>query len=360
MEYYIFVSNDCNLNCRYCSVMLKLDEFHIPSTPQYSIEELNSFICKMQKKCLDQIADIVFFGGEPTLNYPFIEKLIASQRSLRNCGFTFHYMLHTNGLLLHTIPDTILEVLDSIMLSINYDKVPHSELRSSYFQKIVDSVHYVKQRKTIPIVARLTITEETSLYSEIALFNPFFDALYWQIENKYTFLNFDSFYLTYKYELELVFYMWLSYLKQGAFIKLIPFIAATTFLLDKQVPTGFCCGYNKSMVYVQTDGRCYTCAEDMTTSKNLIGQISDEICFEHYGLENTICNSCSYVSICMGRCGRMHREFSLSHIQEYCKLNQILFDLIESHINEISKYCKERNIQFALVDPIYHYTEYTP
>lgn len=360
MEYYIFASNDCNLNCRYCSVMLKLDEFQIPPTPQYSIEELNSFICKIQEKYLDEIADIVFFGGEPTLNYPFIEKLIASQRSLKNRGFTFHYMLHTNGLLLYTMPDTILEALDSIMLSINYDKVPHSGLSSSYFQAIVDSVHYIRQQKTIPIVARLTITEETSLYSEVALFNPFFDAIYWQIENKYAFLDFNSFYSTYKYEMELVFNMWLNYLKQGVFIKLIPFIAATTFSLHKQMPSGFCCGYNKRMVYVQTDGRCYTCAEDMTTSKNLIGQISNGICFDHYGLENTICYGCSYVSICMGRCGRMHREFSLSHIQEYCKLNQILFDLIGSHSDVISKYCEEQNLQLTLDDPIYHYTEYTP
>lgn len=360
MEYYIFASNKCNLNCRYCSVMLKIEEFGIPAIPQYSFKELNAFICKTQKSLSDRVADIVLFGGEPTLNYSFIEDLIASQSSLGDCGFEFHYMLHTNGLLLQEIPNTILEKLDSIMLSINYEKVPHVNLSSSYFQTIVDSVHAVKQRRNIPIVARLTITEETSLYSEIALFNPFFDAVYWQIENKYAFSNFSKFYSTYKFELKLVFDMWLGYLKQGILIKLIPFVAAANFSIQRQSPTGFCCGYNQSMVYIQTDGRCYTCAEDMTTSRNLIGQIDREIQFEHFGLENTICHDCPYLHICMGRCGRMHREFSASHIQEYCKLNQVLFELIENHCNEISDCCRMYNLQVTLDDPIYHYTEYTP
>lgn len=339
---------------------MKIEDLGIPTRPQYSFEDLNSFICKTQKKLSDRIADIVFFGGEPTLNYTFIENLIASQDLLGDCGFEFHYMLHTNGLLLQEMPDAILKKLDSIMLSINYEKVPHINLGNSYFQTIVDSIHAIKQRRNIPVVARLTITEETSLYAEIALFNPFFDALYWQIENKYEFSDFKKFYLTYQYELKLVFDMWLRYLKQGILIKLIPFIAATDFSIHKQPPSGFCCGYNKSMVYIQTDGRCYTCAEDMTTSKNLIGQIDKEIQFDHFGLENTICYGCPYLYICIGRCGRMHREFSMSHVQEYCRLNQILFELIKSHLGEIYDSCRTHELQIALDNPIYHYTEYTP
>lgn len=340
--------------------MLKIGELGIPTTPRYSFEELNNFICRTQKSLSDKVADIVLFGGEPTLDYSFIEDLIASQSLLGNCGFEFHYMLHTNGLLLQDIPDNILNKLDSIMLSINYEKVPSTHLDNSYFQIIVDSVHSIKQRQNIPIVARLTITEETSLYSEIALFNPFFDAIYWQIENKYAFSDFAKFYSTYKFELTLVFDMWLRYIKQGILIKLIPFIAATNFSIYKQDPTGFCCGYNKSMVYIQTDGHCYTCAEDMTTSKNLIGQLDGEMQFEHFGLENTICHDCLYRQVCKGRCGRMHREFSMSHVQEYCKLNQVMFKLIENHCDEVLNYCRMYNLQFTLDDPIYHYTEYTP
>lgn len=254
MEYYIFISNDCNLNCNYCSILLKKGKCNIPQEPAFSVAELNNFIDKTQRKYNDKSADIVFFGGEPTLNYPFIEKIISSQDSKFEKPYEYHYMLHTNGLLLGEIPDNILKHLDSIMLSINYDKIPRLKLNEGYFKTIINSVRIVKQRKPIPIVARLTITEETSLYSEIALFNPFFDAVYWQIENNYQFKDFKAFRDSYKYELTLCFNIWLNYLKRGIMLRLIPFLAATYFFVNEHNSDVFCCGYNNSMVYVQTNG----------------------------------------------------------------------------------------------------------
>lgn len=360
MEYYIFATNDCNLNCRYCSVLLRMEEAGMPQNPEYSLDNLNKFIDTMQKKYSDKVADIVFFGGEPTLNYSFIERVITSQKNLPERPYEFHYMLHTNGLLLQKIPDNILKSLNSIMLSINYDKVPHNQLNSGYFKTIVDSIHYVRKASNISIVARLTITEDTSLYSEIALLNPFFDAIYWQLENKKAFTNFDTFYSSYRYELELVFSMWLSYLRKGILIRLIPFMASIYFLPHRKLPTSFCCGYNCSMVYIQTDGHCYTCAEDMTSNQNLIGKIDGDVNFSNFGLSDTVCYTCKYVHMCMGRCGRMHKEFSQNHVQEYCKLNRILFDLIIAHYDEIKNYCNQYGIVITLDDPIYHYTEYTP
>lgn len=150
MEYYIFASNDCNLNCSYCSVLLNMETGNMPKEPIYSFEQLNRFIQNTQNKYNDPIADIVFFGGEPTLNYNFIEKLISFQSSIICTSFKYHYMLHTNGLLLDKIPDSILNKLDSIMLSINYEKVPHFNLDNGYFKLIIDSVRIIKQRKPLP------------------------------------------------------------------------------------------------------------------------------------------------------------------------------------------------------------------
>ena len=360
MEYYIFVTNSCNLNCSYCSVMLKMEENNIPLEPIYSLNDLNHFIDITQKKYKDTVADIIFFGGEPTLNYKFIQDIITSHGKLYNLSYKFHYMLHTNGLLLCQIPDDILQVLDSIMVSINYDKIPHKQLNDGYFKVIIDAIHYIRQRKKLSIIARLTITEETSLYSEIALLNSFFDAIYWQIENKYSFKDYSSFYNTYKYELNLTFYMWLNYLKRGILINLIPFISSTYFFTNEHNIDSFCCGYNNSMIYIQTNGQCYTCAEDMLTTKNLIGTIDKEIQFHDFNIKNTICYSCPYLNMCLGRCGRMHKEFTKEHIQEYCNLNKILFDLVKENCQSIQYYCKQYNLSLGLDNPIYHYTEYTP
>lgn len=144
-----FISNDCNLNCSYCSILLKKGKGNIPQEPAFSVAELNNFIDKTQRKYNDKSADIVFFGGEPTLNYPFIEKIISSQDSKFEKPYEYHYMLHTNGLLLGEIPDNILKHLDSIMLSINYDKIPRLKLNEGYFKTIINSVRIVKQRKSI-------------------------------------------------------------------------------------------------------------------------------------------------------------------------------------------------------------------
>lgn len=134
MEYYIFISNNCNLNCSYCSVLLKKETRNIPIEPVFSVEELNNFIDQTQRNNHDKIADIIFFGGEPTLNYPFIEKIIFSHYSTCDKPYEYHYMLHTNGLLLGDIPDSILKHLDSVMLSINYDKIPRLKFKRRIFQ----------------------------------------------------------------------------------------------------------------------------------------------------------------------------------------------------------------------------------
>lgn len=360
MEYYIFATNDCNLNCRYCSVLLRTFENDIPLKPIYSLDALNAFIYNTQMKFHDAHAELVFFGGEPTLNYPFIRDVIYSQRINSQLPYKYTYVLHTNGLELGNVPNDILNSISAIMLSINYDKIPHNRLNEGYFRVVSDAIITIRRRKQIPIIGRLTITEETSLFSEIALLNGFFDAIYWQIENCYQFKNFKQFYESYKYELTLVFNSWLQYLERGFLFNYIPFIASACFANNKENPKDFCCGYNRSMIYVQTNGDCYTCAEDMTTKHNLVGSIESGIQFESFGFNDTKCFNCQYVQICKGRCGRMHREFEPYHTNEYCMLNQIMFDLILENLPKINELVQKWGLSIAMEDPLFHYTEYTP
>lgn len=360
MEYYIFATNDCNLNCQYCSVLLNTIENKIPLEPTYSLSALNEFIHNTQVKLHDSHAELVFFGGEPTLNYSFIHDVICSQSTNSQSPYTYTYVLHTNGLELGNIPKDILNSIDAIMLSINYEKIPPNRLNEGYFRVIADAIMSIRRKRQIPIIGRMTITEQTSIFSELALLNGFFDAIYWQIENCYYFNNFYQFYESYKYELTLVFNSWLKYLESGILLNYIPFIASACFANNKETPHDFCCGYNRSMIYIQTNGDCYTCAEDMTTKHNLVGSIESGFRFNEFGLNDTRCLNCKYVQICKGRCGRMHREFENSHIKEYCMLNQIMFDLILENLPTINQLVQRWNLSIAMDDPLFHFTEYTP
>ena len=359
LEYYIFVSNNCNLNCSYCSILVEAKKRHVPEYPQYSIKELFGFIVEQQKNRCDKTVDILFFGGEPTLNFDFIADVIQYSRTI-NVDYKFNFVLHTNGLLVDKLPNKILYYLSAIILSVNYLEIPKFNLANSYFQKIVDNIKIIKNRKALPIIGRFTITEKSSVYTLVMQLHSFFDYIYWQIENCYSFSDYKNFYQVYSYEISLLLEIWMSYLDRGIKLNLIPFLSCVNFLVNDINQTGFSCGYNESMLYIQTDGLCYSCAEDFLSKKNLIGNLSDGICFDNFSLQNTICNACYYRKICQGRCGRMHREFSSEHINEYCQLNRYHFDFIAEKINEISSLTMRYNYDFDFGKHILTYTEYTP
>ena len=76
MEYFIYMTNDCNLKCEYCSVLLDCEKNNLPIKPTYSNDELIEFIKQTQMLTEDNEISIYFFGGEPSLEYEDIESLI--------------------------------------------------------------------------------------------------------------------------------------------------------------------------------------------------------------------------------------------------------------------------------------------
>lgn len=48
MEYFIYMTNDCNLKCEYCSVLLDCKENNLPIKPTYSNDDLIAFIKQTQ------------------------------------------------------------------------------------------------------------------------------------------------------------------------------------------------------------------------------------------------------------------------------------------------------------------------
>lgn len=248
------------------------------------------------------------------------------------------------------------------MFSINYEKFPKYHLADSYFQSIIDNSIGIKLKRNIPLIARLTVTEKTSVYSEIMQISHFFDLIYWQIENCFNFVNFDKFYKSYTYEVKLLYKIWLDYFERGITLMFVPFLAVVKFLLfHDRSDNEFSCGYRKSMIYIQTDGSCYACSDNIEDGKHHIGTLQNGIQFNPVSLANIKCGKCTYRHLCMGRCGRMHFEFDKNHIDEYCRLNQFMFNLFIADRDRL-QIAVERypSVIKAFSEPMLEYTEFTP
>lgn len=361
MEYFIYMTNECNLHCEYCSVLLDCQKNNLPIKPVYTPESLSEFISTVQEQEKDNEINIYFFGGEPSLEYVDIERLMCYLDS-KFPDAQVNYILHTNGLLLDRIPNSILNRLKLIMFSINYEKIPKHGLKPSYFHTIIQNALITKQKRNLPMIGRLTITEKTSLYADLLLTSNYFDLMYWQIENCSGFDSFNSFYDSYTFEVEETYRYWKEYLKKGILLKYVPFMAVLKFMFyHDRNDNFFSCGYSRGMIYIQTDGCCYACSDSVETKQHHIGNIHSGIKLPKYVLRDFRCNNCDYRRICMGRCGRMHIEFSNHHISEYCQLNQYMFNLFLKDKDELCSILSQYpSIEKELNSELLEYTEFTP
>lgn len=62
MEYFIYMTNDCNLKCEYCSVLLDCKENNLPIKPTYSNDDLIAFIKQTQMLTGDDEISIYFLA----------------------------------------------------------------------------------------------------------------------------------------------------------------------------------------------------------------------------------------------------------------------------------------------------------
>jgi MoaA/NifB/PqqE/SkfB family radical SAM enzyme len=97
MHFYITLTNNCNLKCRYCYGKACEDfgsDFHdlavdysLPSSISYDTDALLTFLEK------DQDPVLVFYGGEPLLRMDKLREIMDRAKNSR-------FMIQTNGLLL--------------------------------------------------------------------------------------------------------------------------------------------------------------------------------------------------------------------------------------------------------------------
>ncbi|MGA2585649.1 MAG: radical SAM protein [Candidatus Aminicenantales bacterium] len=349
MEYYIFLTYNCNMRCTYCLAKEVLSNDQKLNLSRKRIEEIIKYIIKEKDK--NEETRVVFFGGEPLLKPKIMGEFIRRLSPI-NASFA----VYTNGLLLDRVPLSVLNSLDVILVSLDGDQKAHEKYRGKgTYKVIIDNIKKMKPQLYSTVIGRITVEEETDIYSSANNILKEVDAVYWQLVNKPSFENKEKFIVNYKKGVSELFDLWLDHFKKGEILKIIPFQVIVSSLVFDYNNNGksFRCGTTNHYKAIGLDGSIYICDEYIGSEKGILGNINNgtqnmpeethEDIFED-------CRKCEVTNICLGRCRKCLLEYSVDQKRVYCELTKYLITTINQHIDEIKEIAGLRNYS---IDDIY-------
>ncbi|MDD3412358.1 MAG: thioether cross-link-forming SCIFF peptide maturase, partial [Eubacteriales bacterium] len=126
----LHAAHDCNLRCKYC--FADTGEFHMQSRTLLSAET--------GKKALDWLIahsgsrynlEVDFFGGEPLMNFPVVEEVVAYGRAQeKKFNKHFKFTTTTNAVLMSDeVMDFLNREMDNVVISIDGRKEVHDRMR---------------------------------------------------------------------------------------------------------------------------------------------------------------------------------------------------------------------------------------
>ncbi len=169
---YFFITNDCNLACKYCFERQSLPDFFKKETmsKETFIDGLNFFVglAKRDSKKFHEKKTIIFYGGEPFLNKEILFFAIKSIRDYvdkKELPVNTHIIVVTNGVLLSPKIISFLKKND-VTLTISIDGNKEATSNRVYpngkeaFKQIVEK-HKLCKDAELNINIACTLTPET-------------------------------------------------------------------------------------------------------------------------------------------------------------------------------------------------------
>lgn len=170
VELQLYTTLQCNLKCTYCSESVG-EVVNSQGKVSYTPEALDRFI---QTHLANKEVVVTFYGGEPTLNIPFMQDLMARHPQYR-------YQLQTNGTLLNRLPDEILGRLSNILVSIDGGEATTDGYRGhGVFRKVTKNLERIRDKVQGTMTARVTWHDAATTFEEIDGLFESFDYVYFQ------------------------------------------------------------------------------------------------------------------------------------------------------------------------------------
>lgn len=340
MLWHIYLTRFCNLSCTYCGADPLFET--IPHDPQYNVEKLISFL----KQDTEPI--INFYGGEPLLRISQMIEII--NRCLKEIPNT-KFVLQTNGLFLHKIPQEYVPKFHSILVSID----GRPELTNNYrgtgvFEKLKENLDYISNNCNFSgeLIARMTISRNSDIFKEVTFLLDSKNALgfthvHWQLDalwNSESWTDFSTWINNvYNPGIDHLTHWWIDeMIEKGRIHGIIPFLGITTTLLTN-TKTAIRCGAGISSYTISTDGTLVFCPIGPEEPEAIVGSLDSELGSIKKINVGEPCTSCQVLDICGGRClyTNYFKPGSETDYNEVCNSIKLLIQKLEDRLPEIKR-----------------------
>lgn len=349
--YHLVVTGKCNASCEGCINTLIYGERPKVSSlweesPDENLRALKFLINHLGN---GQPIYIAFYGGEPLL-VPERLNFYIKEMSQSFPEKTFYYLLFTNGMLLDRFiedGESFLGSLSLLIVSIDGRKLQHNRVRKGTdLEKIEENLRAFKKVYKIPVLMWSTIRENMSLRDCYLEFLKLYkerltDYFFWHlVEERAPIKNFENFRVTYLEDLSFLFEEFVSHIKAGQILPLLPLCELFFFLLKgiRRGHTG--CGIEKLRNFDILSGKILPCVDlgeeisfkDPGKIKELKGNLERLVNYkEEFG-----CADCLAEFYCGGRCPVLIKTSPL-RAKQYCLLMRDFVELARSKIEELKR-----------------------
>ena len=352
MNYTIYLTDNCNMNCKYCY------EKEMHKDNQIDIQMVKNII-DIEAKSKSKQCILTFFGGEPLLKKHLIYEVsnyIKSQKYKTN----FLYNMTTNATL---IDDEFIKFVKNnpfISLSISIDGNMESHNRNRMFNgkngsyDIVEkNVKKLLNESKIPVaVPVITKNNEKDLYNSI---ENLIKIGFRRINIQYDFMTEwdDQDIEILKSELEKVANLYMKKMREEDEFDLLEIDEKIFSYIDDSKNVNDNCSVGLRGANIGTNGKIYPCMQFMYDDKYEIGDchngINKKLQVEvHNKLKQELkeCKECNYRKRCNHTCSCINKAFSGNAATTSpftCEMQRIIIDISDKIAEQMYK---ERNSVF--------------
>lgn len=307
MNYRLYLTENCNLKCKYCYEKNK-------TTNEIDFENIKSII-DYEIKQNNENSLINFYGGEPLLRKDLIYKTIDYIKS-KNTRTKFNFGFATNGILLD---DEFLKYMKKnnfilIAYSLDGNEEVQNRNRITVDGKGTFDIVEKNAKKTLKkfknVVAMVTVTKNTlqNLSDSVEyLIELGFRIINLQFDYTANWLDEDLEKIENEYrKISEIYYKSIIKKKQInilIFDKKIRTYIDNTYVCNKE------CNFGIDNLYVSTDGNLYPCVQFVGNPKFVIGNCKDgvdsnkrDILIKNAYKENKTCKQCAIRNRCNHTC----------------------------------------------------------